>query len=282
VSLPAQTAYGSACVCCGLALLFRMAAPFIVTMGDIDSDDDSVLTADSAATAVCENQLAAAEPQVVEDEQSETPTMSSVEALRKKKRMKTMLLLWTELWAEESSLVHLGIAPSQASRAKSKHLRDSINFLTMSTGKDALGYPCGADFVNHMDLRTLCAASTSCSFVPEADKLDMWYDFCQPFGEVDFDPHSRPPWHSAMAPVAPGRRHDWHVLHYDIGCVRAARMRQGAHWWRVLFRDVSPSSLIKHWHLPASRLIHRFPVLYKYARNVGLLGGYCAAIHDEY
>ena len=80
VSLPAQTAYGSACVCCGLALLFRMAAPFIVTMGDIDSDDDSVLTADSAATAVCENQLAAAEPQVVEDEQSETPTMSSVEA----------------------------------------------------------------------------------------------------------------------------------------------------------------------------------------------------------
>jgi hypothetical protein len=43
----------------------------------------------------------------------------------------------------------------------------------MPTGKDALGYPCGADFGNHMDLRTLCAASTSCSFVPEADKLDM-------------------------------------------------------------------------------------------------------------
>jgi hypothetical protein len=57
-----------------------MAAPFIVAMGDVDSDDDSVLTADSAATVVCETQLAAAEPQVVEDEQSETPTMSSVEA----------------------------------------------------------------------------------------------------------------------------------------------------------------------------------------------------------
>ena len=82
--LPAQAAYGSACACCALALLFRMAAPFIVTMDDIDSDDDSVLTVDSAAIAVCENQLAAVEPQVVEDEQSETPTMSSVEALRKK------------------------------------------------------------------------------------------------------------------------------------------------------------------------------------------------------
>jgi hypothetical protein len=49
-------------------------------MGDVDSVDGSVLTADSAATVVCENQLAAAEPQVVEDEQSETPTMSSMEA----------------------------------------------------------------------------------------------------------------------------------------------------------------------------------------------------------
>jgi hypothetical protein len=110
---------------------------------------------------------------VAEDEKSETPTMSSVEALRKKKRMKTMLLLWTELWAEESSLVHLGNAPSQAIRAKSEHLRGSINFLAMPTGKDALGYPCGAVFVNHMELRTPCAASTSCSFVPESDKLDV-------------------------------------------------------------------------------------------------------------
>jgi hypothetical protein len=74
--------------------------------------------------------------------------------------MKTMLLLWTEFWAEESSLVYLGIAPSQASRAKSKHFRDSINFLAMPTGKDALGYPCGADFIDQMDVRTLCAAST--------------------------------------------------------------------------------------------------------------------------
>ena len=53
--LPAQAAYGSACVCCGLVLLFRKAAPFIVAMGDIDSDDVSVLTADSAATGVCKN-----------------------------------------------------------------------------------------------------------------------------------------------------------------------------------------------------------------------------------
>jgi hypothetical protein len=56
-----------------------MAAPFIVSLGDADSDGGSVLTADSAATAVCENQLAAAEPQVAEDDKSETPTMSSVE-----------------------------------------------------------------------------------------------------------------------------------------------------------------------------------------------------------
>jgi hypothetical protein len=53
-------------------------------MDDIDSDDVSVLTADSAATAVRKDQIAAAEPQVVEDEQSETPTILSVEALRKK------------------------------------------------------------------------------------------------------------------------------------------------------------------------------------------------------
>jgi hypothetical protein len=32
-----------------------MAAPFIVAMDDIDSDDVSVVTADSAATAVCKN-----------------------------------------------------------------------------------------------------------------------------------------------------------------------------------------------------------------------------------
>jgi len=55
VCLPAQAAYGSACVCCGLVLLFRKAAPFIVAMGDIDSDVVSVLTADSAATDVCKN-----------------------------------------------------------------------------------------------------------------------------------------------------------------------------------------------------------------------------------
>jgi len=55
VCLSAQTAYDSACVCCGLALLFRMVAPFIVAMDDIDLDDVSVLTADSAATAVCKN-----------------------------------------------------------------------------------------------------------------------------------------------------------------------------------------------------------------------------------
>jgi hypothetical protein len=55
VCLSAQTAYGSACVCCGLVLLFRKVAPFIVAMGDIDSDDVSVLTADSAAAAVCKN-----------------------------------------------------------------------------------------------------------------------------------------------------------------------------------------------------------------------------------
>ena len=52
-----------------------------------------------------------------------------------------MPLLWTGFWAEEFSLVSLGIAPSQVSRAKSKHLRDSINSLAMPTGKDALGYP---------------------------------------------------------------------------------------------------------------------------------------------
>ena len=50
--LSAQTAYGSACVCYGLVLLFRMAAPFIVAMGDIDSDDAPLVSADSAATAV--------------------------------------------------------------------------------------------------------------------------------------------------------------------------------------------------------------------------------------
>jgi hypothetical protein len=61
-----------------------MSAPFIVAMGDVDSDDDSVLTADSAATVVCENQLAVSEPLVVEDEQSETPMMSSVEACVRK------------------------------------------------------------------------------------------------------------------------------------------------------------------------------------------------------
>jgi hypothetical protein len=43
----------------------------------------------------------------------------------------------------------------------------------MPTGKDALGYPCGADFVNHTGLRTSCAARKSCSFVPESDKLDV-------------------------------------------------------------------------------------------------------------
>ena len=43
-----------------------------------------------------------------------------------------------------------------------------------------------------MGVRTLCAASTSCSFVPEANKLDVWYDFCEPFGEVEFDSCSRP------------------------------------------------------------------------------------------
>jgi len=55
VCLPAQIAYGLAFVCCGLVLLLRKAAPFIVAMGDIDSDDVSVLTADSAATDVCKN-----------------------------------------------------------------------------------------------------------------------------------------------------------------------------------------------------------------------------------
>ena len=53
--LSAQTAYGSACVCCGHALLFRMVAPFIVALDDIDLNDVSVLTADSAATALCKN-----------------------------------------------------------------------------------------------------------------------------------------------------------------------------------------------------------------------------------
>ena len=53
--LSAQTAYGLACVCYGLALLFRMVAPFIVAMDDIDLNDISVLTADSAATALCKN-----------------------------------------------------------------------------------------------------------------------------------------------------------------------------------------------------------------------------------
>jgi hypothetical protein len=110
--------------------------------------------------------------------------------------MKTMLLFWSQFWAEESSLVYLGNAPSQAFRAKSEHLRGSINFLAMPTGKDAHGYLCGADFVNHMDLRAPCAASTSCSFVPMSEKLDVWYDFCQPFGKVDFDPRSRPLWYN--------------------------------------------------------------------------------------
>ena len=173
---------------------------------DVDSDDDSVLTADSAATVVYENQLAAAEPEVA-------PTMMSVEALRKKKRMRTMLLLWTEFWAEESSLVSLGIAPSQASRAKSKHLRDSINSLAMPTGKDALGYPCGADFSNHIDVRTICVASTSCSFLPQADKLDVWYEFCQPFGEVDFDPRPRPLWHNHHT----GPWRPWHQADFTTG-----------------------------------------------------------------
>jgi hypothetical protein len=39
-------------------------------MYDIDLDDVSVLTADSAATAVRKNQLAAAEPQVVKFEKN--------------------------------------------------------------------------------------------------------------------------------------------------------------------------------------------------------------------
>ena len=66
----------------------------------------------------------------------------------------------------------------------------------MPTGKGALGYPCGAVFVNHIELRTPCAASTSCSFVPESDKFDVWYDFCQPFGKVNFDLRSRPLWYN--------------------------------------------------------------------------------------
>ena len=103
-----------------------------------------------------------------------------------------MPLLWTGFWAEEFSLVSLGIAPSQVSRAKSKHLRDSINSLAMPTGKDALGYPWARTPSTTWASGTLCAASTSCSFVPEANKLDVWYDFCEPFGEVEFDSLSRP------------------------------------------------------------------------------------------
>ena len=127
--------------------------------------------------------------------------------------MKAMKLLWTEFNDEVASLESLGIAPSQASRAKSKHLRDSINFLAMPTGKDALGYPCGDDFINHMDVRTLFAASTPCSFVPEADKLDVWYDFCQPFGEVDFDPSSRPLWYNHHTGPWP----PWHQAEVTTG-----------------------------------------------------------------
>ena len=85
-----------------------------------------------------------------------------------------------------------------------------------------------------------------------------------------------------MAPVAPSRLYDWHVLQYDLGFARDARTRQSALWWRVLFLDVFLSSLIKYWHLPASRLIRQFPVLYNYARYLGLLGGYCAAVNSAF
>ena len=43
---------------------------------------------------------------------------SAKERARKKKRMKTMLLLRTEVWAEESSLVHLGIKRVEDDAAK--------------------------------------------------------------------------------------------------------------------------------------------------------------------
>jgi hypothetical protein len=145
----------------------------------------------------------------------------------------------------------------------------------MPTGKGALGYTCGAQRGLHQPhgrpviLRRehvvfVCArgrqARCVVRFLPA-----VWRGGLRPALEAVL---VQPP-HRAMAPVSPGRRHDWHVLHYDIGCARDARTRQGAHWWRVLFLDVFPRSLIKHWHLPASRLIHRFPVLYNYARNLG-------------
>jgi len=75
-----------------------------------------------------------------------------------------MPLLWTGFWAEEFSLVSLGIAPSQVSRAKSKHLRDSINSLAMPTGKDALGYPWA---------RTPSTTWTSGHFAPRARRARL-------------------------------------------------------------------------------------------------------------
>jgi hypothetical protein len=155
--------------------------------------------------------------------------------------MKTILLLWTEFWAEESSLVYLGIAPSQASRAKSKHLRDSINFLAMPTGKGAWlplrrglhqphGRP-GALCLEHVVFVCARGRKARCvvRFLPA-----VWRGGLRPALQAVV---VQPP-HRAMAPVSPGRRHDWHVLHYDIGCARDARTRQGANWWRVMFLDI--------------------------------------------
>lgn len=139
---------------------------------------------DSGATISFEDFIASA-PTVIEYGAAEQEPPC---CLRKQRRMRLALALWSELQDEETVL--RGIPLSHVRSARSVAIRRTMNHIVMPTGKSSSGFPVGDDYINRADVLRLCRASSPCSFWPEEDKLDVWEQLCHPFGNADFNPRA--------------------------------------------------------------------------------------------